>query len=225
MRIEPEIGGVTIVLLGNFNPSIFTPAWFELHNLLPVGTAAGARLEVAHREVTAFTTDRLILQAMTQRFSVETKQAPYVRIRDLVVRVFKECLPHTPVQSFGINREVHFPVRSYQEFDRVGKSLAPATPWGVWKDRLNLDGMHGGMTSLRMSQLQPEGRAAGGQINITVEPSKRFDHGRYGVYVMVNDHYPIDNVEALATSLKENFEQSLKRSDNIIDHLMSLATQ
>ena len=35
MRIEPEISGVSVVLLGDFNPAIFTPAWFALHGLLP----------------------------------------------------------------------------------------------------------------------------------------------------------------------------------------------
>ena len=35
MRIEPEISDVSVVLLGDFNPAIFTPAWFALHGLLP----------------------------------------------------------------------------------------------------------------------------------------------------------------------------------------------
>ena len=34
MRIEPETSGVSVVVLGTFNPAIFTPAWFELHGVL-----------------------------------------------------------------------------------------------------------------------------------------------------------------------------------------------
>ena len=230
MRIEPEIGGVTIVLLGNFNPAIFTPAWFEMNGLLPEGTAASASLGVAHREVTAFTADWLILQAMTQSFSAETSQAPYVRVRDLIVRVFKEYLPHTPVHAFGINRGVHFRMRNYEDFDRVGKSLAPVEPWGPWKDDLELDGTHGGMTSLRMSQLRPAGRAAGGEINITVEPSARIGGERHGIYCKVNDHYTIENTNSETAGewtklLEDKFDTSLWRSDKIIDHVMSLAVQ
>ena len=30
MRIEPAISGVEVVLLGDFNPAIFTPAWFAI---------------------------------------------------------------------------------------------------------------------------------------------------------------------------------------------------
>ena len=48
MKIEPEISGASVVLVGNFNPAILTPAWFELNGLLPEGTAEGADLHLAH---------------------------------------------------------------------------------------------------------------------------------------------------------------------------------
>ncbi len=41
---------------------------------------------------------------------METLKAPYARIRDLVLRIFKEQLSHTPLSAFGINRNVHFRV-------------------------------------------------------------------------------------------------------------------
>ena len=50
MRIEPEISGVSVVLLGDFNPAIFTPAWFALHDLLPESVADDADLRIAHRQ-------------------------------------------------------------------------------------------------------------------------------------------------------------------------------
>ena len=63
-----------------------------------------------------------------------------------------------------------------------------------------------------------------------VEPSKRIDDPRLGVYVGVNDHYPIDETSpttgARSTGvLEENFDASMKRSDDIIDHVMSLAEE
>ena len=48
MRIEPEISGVSVVLLGDFNPAIFTPAWFVLHGLLQEDVADSAELRIAH---------------------------------------------------------------------------------------------------------------------------------------------------------------------------------
>ena len=228
MRIEPEISGVTIVFVGRFNPAIFTPAWFALHGLLAEGVAEDADVQVTHRQVTAFKTDWLNLQVTVDRFTIDTTLAPYVRLCDLAVRVFKEHLFHTPLNAFGINLGVHFRVRSSAVRDQIGRTLAPIEPWGAWAEKLGLDGESGGMTSLTMTQVNPEGRPAGGRINVTVEPSNRIGEGRTGVYVNVNDHYEAEkenaeNNEPLMELLENNFQTSLVHSEGIIDHVMSLA--
>ena len=227
MRIVPEISGTTIVLVGSFNPAIFTPAWFELHELLPQGTSEIAKLEVAHPQTTVFTAEWLHLNVTAERFSAETVQAPDIRVRDLVVRTFREHLNHTPLRAIGINRSVHFNVRSLADRDRVGRMLAPIEPWGAWAEELGLDGLHGGMTSLTMSQINPNGRPKGGQINVKVEPSMRIGEGRTGVYVSVNDHYQFDvdqpeATEAVIRVTEHDFDVSVKRSNKLIDHVMSL---
>ena len=86
------------------------------------------------------------------------------------------------------------------------------------------------MTSLRMSQLEPNGRPSGDKINVTVEPSARIGEGRTGVFVNVNDHHVIDETgpragTGLMNLLEKNFDESLKRSNDIIDHIMSLAQE
>ena len=228
MRIEPEISGVAVVLLGDFNPAIFTPGWFAMHGLLPKAAAESADLQVAHRQVTAFSTDWLRLQVTSDRFAADTAQAPHIRVRDLVMRVFKEHLTHTPTRVMGINRRVHFRVGSLAERDRIGRALAPVEPWGRWGVELGLDGEQGGMTSLTMSQIRPEGRPKGGRINVKVEPSTRIGDGRSGVFVEVNDHYAVDGADTGGSSqlmgfLDRDFDTSIRRSDGIIYHVMSLA--
>ena len=228
MRITPEISGVTIVLVGQFNPPIFTPAWFTLHGLLPRGAEEAAQLQVAHPQLTVFTSDWLRLEVTGSRFRVETLQVPYIRLLDFVLRVFKETLPNTPAMAVGINRDVHFQVQSLTVRDRIGRTLAPVEPWGPWKDALGADGKHGGMTSLTMSQIDPEGRPRGGNINVKVEPSTRIGQAGTGVYIGVNDHYASDEVNPVSGTrimglLEENFDTSIKRSEGLIDHIMSLA--
>ena len=230
MRIEPEISGVNVVILGDFNPAIFTPAWFVLHGLLPEDVAESAELGIAHRQVAEFIAEWLRIQVTSERFFAETLQSPYVRLCDLVARTFKEYLHHTPIRAFGINRDVHFKVKSFAERNRIGKTLAPVKPWGEFGQNLGLDSESGGMTSLTMSQVGPDGRPKGGQINITVEPSVRIGNGRTGVYVRVNDHYAIENTETrsagrLMQLFERNFDTSIRRSEDIIDHVMSLATE
>ena len=228
MRIEPEIVGVSVVLVGHFNPSIFTPQWFAWHELLPKKTVDTANLKIAHPQITEFNADWLHLEITPERFLISTTQSPVVRLRDLAIRIFREHLPHTRLNAMGINREVHFSVSSFSERDRIGRLLAPVKPWGDWGKKLEPDGKHGGMTSLTMRQVNPEGRPPGGQVNVTVEPSNKIGEDRPGVYVRINDHYTIENLEGqmatseIVTLLEKHFEESLRRADQIIDHIMSL---
>jgi len=232
MRIEPEMSGVSIVLLGSFNPAIFTPAWFAMHKILPKKAADNADVQVVHAQLSVFSTEWLQLQVTPDRFQAATQQAPHVRVHDLVMRVFKEHLFHTPVNAFGINRQVHFRAASPAARDRVGRQLAPVKPWGKIAKALQLDGEGGGMVSLTMRQSHPEGRPPDGQINVTVEPSVQIDGGRSGIYVHINDHYAVgdatDNVTPderakLFGFLEDDFESSIQQADVIIDHVMSLA--
>ena len=228
MRIEPEIASVSVVLLGSFNPAIFTPAWFALHEILPRGVAENADLEVAHNQLAEFSTEWLHIQVIPDRFQADTQQDPHVRLRDFVIRTFKELLIHTPIQAFGINRSVHFRAPDAAARDRVGRMLAPVEPWDQCTELLQLGGDQNGMVSLSMRQSQPEGRPPGGQINVTVEPSARIGDGRLGIYVQVNDHYVIDNAAAdgraeLLGFLGDGFESSIRRADGIVDHVMALA--
>ena len=228
MRIEPEIAGVSLVMLGHFNPLIFTHSWFGWNELLSKEIVDNANVEIAHPQITKFNADWLNLQVEPERFLIDTTQAPYVRLQDLVVRIFRDHLPHTPLKALGINRDVHFSVKRFEERDQLGRLLAPVGPWGDWGKKLEPDGKNGGMTSLTMTQINPEGRPPGGRINVKVEPSRRVGGDYLGVYIRINDHYAIEDEKSpTATSeivklLERNFEESLQHADKIIDHLMSL---
>ena len=227
MRIEPEIGGVAVVLLGSFNPAIFTPAWFVHRGLLPDRMEEGATLHVAHAEITVFDADWLHLEVRPDRLSANTAQDPYVRVRDLLVRTFGEHVQHTPIRAFGVNRTVHFRVRNMGVRDRIGCTLAPKTVWGAWGKCLEPRGEQGGMTSLTMTQVNPEGRSKGGRLNVTVEPSRKVGNGRDGIFVAVNDHFVVpdsqnDSAAGMVALLAQHFEESRRRSEGIIDHVMSL---
>ena len=148
---------------------------------------------------------------------------PHIRICDLVVRVFKEHLYHTPVSAFGINRIVHFDAGSFGARDRLGRTLAPVEPWGNLGLELGLDEERGGMLSLKMLQ----GKTEKGWFTSTVEPSKQIGGGRSGVYVGCNDHYDIKGAEPRCAGdciglLEQSFEVSLSRSEKVIEHIMSL---
>ncbi len=216
------------MFLGSFNPSIFTPAWFGWNKLLPEGTVNVAELQIAQQQITSFRAEWLDLKVLPDRFSLNTNQHPFVRLRDLGVRIFREQLPHTPIHSMGINRHVHFLVKDQRERDLIGRRLAPVEPWGDWGEQLQPDGSKGGMTSITMSQIEVERRPTGGRINVTVQPSSQVGADSTGVYVEVNDHFTVENPQDVGATaeivdlLEIQFEESISRSGHIIDIVMSL---
>ncbi|MDE2686451.1 MAG: hypothetical protein OXI16_02985 [Chloroflexota bacterium] len=188
LRIDPRASEFTIVFLGQFNPAIFSPAWFGWHELLPAATVEAAELQAAQPRVMSFRAEWLELLVTPDRFMVQTTQSPSVRIKDLVLRTFVEQLPHTPIQAMGINRNVQFLVGDFKERDRIGRRLAPTEPWGEWGSELDPDGSRGGMASLTMRQVNIPDRPRGDQINVTVGPWDEVPDGR-GVTVQANDHH------------------------------------
>jgi hypothetical protein len=229
MRIEPEIEGVSIVLLGSFNPKIFQPYWMAKHGLISDSEAEIADVAVIHPEIAAFMIEDLFtLQVHPTRFFIERNVAPLVLICDLVGRLFGDLLPHVPIHQMGINRTAHFNVGQEQR-ERIGLMLAPREPWGDWgKEVSSGEGpKHGGLQSLTLIQRNVSDRPRG-WIQTKIEPSLRISHGQTGIYMEVNDHYELTDSsqtstpEAMMELLVKVFDNSIRRSAGIIDQIMSL---
>jgi hypothetical protein len=231
VRIEPEVGAVSVVLLGNFNPAIFTPAWFAKWSLLSENEVAEAKIEVVHPEITAFTagTKRITVQA--DRFTVESSEAPWITLADLVEKTFQEFLPHTPASKLGINRIVHFGVGTEECRNSIGRKLAPTEPWGEWGQRIENSppALRGGFTSLTMQEAW-ETEEFRGHIQTLVEPSKKVT-GNSGIYMRVNHHSevispkPEVGCEKIIGYLRDNFQTSIEKAEWIIDQVMRLKVE
>jgi hypothetical protein len=212
------------------NPKIFSPDWFARHQLISGEQAEKAEVQIIHRNVTQFNVDWLSVIVDAQRFQVTTTEAPYVRLHDLVVRTFKELLPHTPITMLGINRDVHLNLGKQEIRDRIGHILAPPEAWGEWAPKIKsgVGEKHGGMVSLTMQQRDVDDRPKG-HIQATVQPSMKIK-GMTGIYVAVNDHYELEDSEkkkaqggeTIINLLLKNYELSLRRSDWIIDQVLRL---
>jgi hypothetical protein len=230
LLIDPELNSVSIVLIGNFNPSIFQPYWFSAQGLIAEQAASSAKISVIHPEVTNFAIDSFFaLQVTTDRFSIERTVAPWILIADMVVRMFGSLLPHTPVGRMGINRIVHFKFKDAATRERIGRLLAPRDPWGEFGKRSSggTGPKHGGLQSMSLIQRDVSDRP-GGWILTKIEPSARIAAETSGVYMEVNDHYdskdwpsPKDAQE-IVKMLEAKFDQSLQCSENIINQIMGL---
>lgn len=209
-----EIQGSSIVLLGNFNPAIFQPAWFAAHELLSKAEAEAAEIEIIHAEIVQLRAGWLDLNVTHDRFQASTSEAPTpALLRDLVAGTF-EILSSTPLRAMGLNRDAHFRMSTEHEWHDFGHRLAPPEHW------VNLL-VDPGLLSLTMQGVRTDDFP--GYVRVLVQPSARLANG---VYVGVNDHYaPIEGrpdrpaLDAMRI-LERQWDASQSHSEGILRGLM-----
>ena len=136
MKIRPTTDEATITLLGAFNPQIFHPAWLVLNGLISQEHADNAQIKIVHPDLTQFTAAYMQFQIQPNRFLVKCEEAYKETVKDLVLSVFGEHLPHSKVWKMGINRLIAFSCDSESVRDKLGGALAPKRPWGPWGQQI-----------------------------------------------------------------------------------------
>jgi hypothetical protein len=213
---KPNKEGLSIVLLGDFNPKIFQPAWFAAQEppLIPKLEAEDAKIEIIHPDVVVFEVEWFRLQVTRDRFFISTTQeSRYEFLRDLVLGAF-QLLQHTPVRAMGINKDVHWGVENEESWHEFGHRVAPKDVWSGILEKP-------GLLSLTMHGVRTDDHK--GYINVKVEPSSQIQPG---IYCSVNDHYEVKEPETvmgcneMIDILRGCFYESIKRSDKIVSDLM-----
>jgi len=209
MSATPEIDGVSIVLLGSFNPSIFQPWWFLANGLASEPQVEAAEIRLIVPEAVDLSMCSCNFRITRNRFSAETLEDPPV-VRDLVAGVFS-LLKHTPVRSMGLNRTQHFRVASEDEWHAIGDRLAPKDIWEAV-----LEGRPG-LLSLTVQGARPD--SYDGRVNVKIEPSAKVQHG---VFFEYNDHYVVsesgedkESASIVLEILSESWQEFMRRSSNL----------
>lgn len=214
MSISPEIEGISIIVLGAFNPQIFNPDWLARQKLIQEGEAEKAAVEAISSDIAVFSLGWAKLEVTRERAAFSTNQPQHYEIlRDLVIAVFK-ILRHTPLTRFGINWIYHFKMPDEESWHKVGHKLTPKEPW---KDALEKPGMRNvTMQGARSDDLK-------GSVNVTVQPSVKV---RPGLYINVNDDFelnteiPENSAEQLVKIISGHFEESHRRSKTISERIL-----
>ena len=225
MTLNPEIAACNIVLVGQFNPAIFHPAWLLKEGLISEEENDDAEVAIVHPDICQFSVANLNITIEPQRAVIETQIAPWVRVIDFVGRVFGELLPHTPVSVAGVNSMQHFKLMNADQRMALGRNLAPVGAWGSWAGDLeNNKGQEhqGGLMVLTMRQLWYEEDFIG-HVQTKVEPSTRIPNNA-GVYIEVNTHLQPRIAGSLSGPeiikyMANNFQSYLDRGDWICGEL------
>ena len=150
MVIHPDISACSIVLAGQFNPSIFHPSWLHSKGIEYKDPSPDDDL-LSHRDVSTFTIDTRSYIIRTDRFQLETRSLPWITILDITAKIFGEYLTHTPITAVGINRTVHFKLPTMCSRIKLGRQLAPLEPWGNFGIDMDTEDINltGGLQRLR----------------------------------------------------------------------------
>jgi hypothetical protein len=178
----PEAEGLGVVLVGSFNPAIFHPEWFLRQGIVTEADANEAKLQDVSPEVTILQLSDMLLQCVSDRFSLSTRNISVApRMQDFIRQLFRVLL-HTPIRACGINPHVHLRAADEKYWHKIGHTLAPKEP--VWNELLGSTGMQ----SLTVKAPRPPSEYPG-FINITVEPSVKHHPG---LFVKANYHFGLE---------------------------------
>ncbi|MBF0401503.1 MAG: hypothetical protein HQL90_12125 [Magnetococcales bacterium] len=119
----------SVVLIGDFNPKIYQPAWFASQELLRASEADNANIEVVHANLTSFSTEWFTMQVIRDKFSVTIKSPVYLtHLKNLVLGTFR-LLSHTPLRQMGINYTARIQFKDALDWHCFGHFMLPKSPW------------------------------------------------------------------------------------------------
>lgn len=231
MPYTAEILTSAIVVLGHFNPAIFSPDWMEKNSLIGSGDAESVRqgsqgkpLIVSH-QVAAFEAKWFALQVLENQFSLTSKDAFSPAFKDLAVSIF-QLIPHTPVTALGLNFLAHFKLANEDEYHRVGDVLAPKN---IWSELYPNE--HAGLANLTIRVQQgARGDAVKSkdEKRIAVQPSSKFKFGAYLSYnahreIAIGDEENVKPGERAASIIDSEWEPAWHDAMRVFDGVLSRA--
>lgn len=191
MQPTLEVFGSQIVLLGSFNPPIFSPDWLNRNGLIGDDDMADAKASesfVMTPEVTRFETESFSLQVVSGQFALNSKGPVTPQIRDLATGIFT-LVDQTPITALGLNFHADFKMPTIEQWHKVGDFLAPKS---IWK-KFFPDTSSVGMNQIVM-EIDPFQRGADEvalrRQRMTVSYSKSIP---IGVNFFYNDHFVVES--------------------------------
>lgn len=215
------------MLVGNFNPAIFSPAWLNRVGLIKDAVAEDAEVQIIHSELTVLKFGAMEIQIGPSRLTVSTPEVPFVRIQEFTTDLLGKVLPQTPIQFAGINFEEHFLAPSPKHRMALGRMLAPTKPWGEWGKKLEAGNKDtpSGLIRLVMQETKPGGRE--GSFSVEVGPSDEINKYQ-AVKVKTNDHFEVEetkfatSAEVTANTLADEFDRSHRKAFGMFSHIREL---
>jgi len=213
--MKPDVKSASIVLVGNFNPSIFHPQWFAAHDVISQSEADDeSDFKIATPQVSSFSLTWGNIQVTTDQFVIRCKNPTFfTMLQDFVLKTFG-ILGHTPVSAMGINLEQKWLSTSEAEHRRFGDKIAPKDKWSFMSKP--------GLRDIVMEEQQRPDEYSG-YIQARIQSLREKQNS---ILISINDHYYIPKYETnlgadpIMEILRDNWTTSNERSETIIKDIV-----
>ncbi|MBN1379822.1 MAG: hypothetical protein JXA04_11375 [Gammaproteobacteria bacterium] len=225
MRAWEKIGeDANIVLVGNFNPSIFHPEWFIKRGIVPDWNYSGHRSGTNEAAVAVLPDlaqidfqDQKFLQVMLNKFTLRCSHASeFLSLKDIVSTAFS-ILKETPISQMGMNYQAVIRIADNDLWLKFGEVMAPKEPWLVAAPYINeLDDGNKkrlGLWNLTMQMPRPDDLSGYIRPTVKVENSNART-----LSISVNNHVEIadKSTATVIDYLERYWEQSLNLANEIV---------
>jgi hypothetical protein len=218
--------GASTVLVGSFNPLIFSPEWLQSANAIGPEESATARehgIEVMAQNISSISFGSMKLVVEQSRFSLTVSDEPLVRAKDFPATCFR-LLSHTPVIAMGFNLNATLKWDNIDKWHRFGDILAPKESWGDFLT--DGDGKRrGGLRGLIMERAGVPGDWKG-HIRCSVQVPEGVERE---AVVQMNNHFDLGIIEKPSNGseaykvIEEVWDEAMTESRTMLERIRDMA--
>jgi hypothetical protein len=203
-----QVYTLSIVMIGNFNPSIIQPYWFSSKLLIREQEAQDAKIDLIHPELVRWNIGWMSVEVTNSRFEIRSSQEPYFEpMKDLILSLIR-ILKETPITALGINHFLYFALPDEERYYEFGNKIVPLIKWESFISKPKL-------FNVEVGEITRNDKYAG-QYRVKIQPSDIKLSSPYGILIYINDHYDLTNVKQrenqVIAILNENWNNSADRA-------------
>lgn len=212
MNLNEQIKNLSIVLVGQFNPSIITPHWLSTKKSIRESEADNAEIKIIHPEISEFKLSFAEIHVTQDKFIINcNNEADFDLAKDLVISIFN-FLNETPVSGIGLNHIIHFSFPNAKLYNNFGNWLAPHHIWNEHVVNPKL---------LELKITEPFSESNPVKNLTTISTSEKFK--QFGVRYQLNYHIEVSRCKnkSIASIIIDNWEVSMDKSNKIFNSIIN----
>ncbi|KTS29702.1 hypothetical protein NS381_03330 [Pantoea stewartii] len=177
---------VTIVIAGQFHPGVFTPDWFESHQIVSKENCESAKIKFIDSSVVHIDFGWFGWYSEPQKIMIELNTDGYDNQMLDLTRSILNMFSYTKVSAIGINFAFSINIHATEDWHAIGHSLAPKE---IWKQSFGRNDLHYGLkeTAIQVDNYYGENSL----LNMTLKAANSINDKKHNhrLHVEFNNHF------------------------------------